>query len=141
MEAIDEMLQAGEITPQLAYKMVQQFDYCVASELAKAKTQDSPPLYRFHAGRLLAYRCIDNFKACILEDVTVTQLLDPISVKCYQEEQNLEMQVLDRCAWEAAQKHRADRKRRNVGGSGNKKTINPHDKVIIKSLSNFYIMP
>ncbi len=79
MEALDQMLTEGLITPDMAYKCVQQLDYCLAVELAKAR-RDADTMYRFVcSGGIRGYRCAFGLFAFVLRDVAFYRMRLPES--------------------------------------------------------------
>ncbi|XP_034245003.1 transcription initiation factor IIA subunit 2 [Thrips palmi] len=64
-ESLDELIQYGQITPQLAMKVLLQFDKSVNSALAgRVRSRLS-----FKAGKLNTYRFCDNVWTFMLNDV------------------------------------------------------------------------
>ncbi|KAE8745594.1 Transcription initiation factor IIA subunit 2 [Frankliniella fusca] len=64
-ESLDELIQYGQITPQLAMKVLLQFDKAVNSALAaRVRSRLS-----FKAGKLHTYRFCDNVWTFMLNDV------------------------------------------------------------------------
>jgi len=64
-ESLDELIQYGQITPQLAYKVLLQFDRSMNKALAeKVKNR-----LTFKAGKLHTYRFCDNVWTFLLSDV------------------------------------------------------------------------
>nr|CAG4648423.1 EOG090X0L7F [Moina brachiata]SVE93404.1 EOG090X0L7F [Moina brachiata] len=64
-ESLDELIQYGQITPQLALKVLVHFDRTMNQSLAqKVKTR-----LTFKAGKLNTYRFCDNVWTFLLSDV------------------------------------------------------------------------
>lgn len=64
-ESLDELIQYGQITPQLALKVLVQFDKSINSALnSKVKSRVT-----FKAGKLHTYRFCDNVWTLMLKDV------------------------------------------------------------------------
>ena len=63
-DALDEQISCQQITPDLALKVLQQFDRSMAAALSKVKTR-----YNFK-GKLKVYRYCDNVWTCVIEDTT-----------------------------------------------------------------------
>ena len=64
-ESLDELIQYGQITPQLAFKVLIQFDRSMNKALAeKVKNR-----LTFKAGKLHTYRFCDNVWTFLLSDV------------------------------------------------------------------------
>ena len=64
-ESLDELIQNGEITPQLALKMLLQFDQATNTALAtRVKNR-----LTFKAGKLKTYRFCNNVWIILLSDV------------------------------------------------------------------------
>ncbi|CAG2102717.1 unnamed protein product [Medioppia subpectinata] len=64
-ETLDEFIQSGQISPQLAVKVLIQFDKSINQSLAtRVKTRLS-----FKAGHLKTYRFCDNVWTFVLKDV------------------------------------------------------------------------
>ena len=94
LENLDNFLEAGVLSPELAYKVLQQFDHCMAKAIAEGRTRKPAPLYRFYAGRLLAYRRLDGLLACVFKDLVVYQMLDPLDVRRFMDEYELERRIM-----------------------------------------------
>jgi len=64
-ESLDEFIQYGQITPQLAFKVLLQFDKCINNALKqKVKARVT-----FKANKLNTYRFCDNVWTLMLNDV------------------------------------------------------------------------
>lgn len=64
-ESLDELIQYGQITPQLALKVLVQFDKSINAALStKVKSRVT-----FKAGKLHTYRFCDNVWTLMLKDV------------------------------------------------------------------------
>lgn len=64
-ESLDELIQYGQITPQLAIKVLLQFDKAINQALAtRVKSR-----LTFKAGKLNTYRFCDNVWTFMLNDV------------------------------------------------------------------------
>ncbi|CAD7091249.1 unnamed protein product [Hermetia illucens] len=64
-ESLDELIQYGQITPQLAFKVLLQFDKCINSALS----QRVKARVTFKANKLNTYRFCDNVWTLMLNDV------------------------------------------------------------------------
>ncbi|EDX00851.1 transcription initiation factor IIA subunit 2-2 [Drosophila yakuba] len=64
-ETLEEMIQSGEITQELANAVLQKYDKSVTNALSKKVTTK----INFTAGRLQTYRFCDNVWTLILKDV------------------------------------------------------------------------
>nr|ABM55601.1 transcription initiation factor IIA gamma chain-like protein [Maconellicoccus hirsutus] len=76
-ESLDELIQYGQITPQLAIKVLLQFDKTINNALAtKVKTRIS-----FKAGKLSTYRFCDNVWTFMLNDVEFREVAELAKVE------------------------------------------------------------
>uniref|UniRef100_T1GM55 Transcription initiation factor IIA subunit 2 n=1 Tax=Megaselia scalaris TaxID=36166 RepID=T1GM55_MEGSC len=64
-ESLDEFIQYGQITPQLAFKVLIQFDKCINNAL----NQKVKARVTFKANKLNTYRFCDNVWTLMLNDV------------------------------------------------------------------------
>ncbi|KAL5283998.1 GTF2A2 family protein [Megaselia abdita] len=64
-ESLDEFIQYGQITPQLAFKVLLQFDKCINNAL----NQKVKARVTFKASKLNTYRFCDNVWTLMLNDV------------------------------------------------------------------------
>ncbi len=53
LENLHDFLEMGDISPALAYRILQQFDHSVAKAVAEARTREPSPIYRFSASKYL----------------------------------------------------------------------------------------
>ncbi|XP_015792534.1 transcription initiation factor IIA subunit 2 [Tetranychus urticae] len=75
-ESLDEFVQCNQITPQLALKILVQFDKSINVALAsKVKTR-----LTFKAGHLRTYRFCDNVWTLVLKDVEFREAQELIKV-------------------------------------------------------------
>ncbi|GLG95358.1 hypothetical protein R5R35_013724 [Gryllus longicercus] len=71
-ESLDELIQYGQITPQLAIKVLLQFDRAINNALAtRVKSR-----LTFKAGKLNTYRFCDNVWTFMLNDVEFREMND-----------------------------------------------------------------
>ncbi|XP_011879266.1 PREDICTED: transcription initiation factor IIA subunit 2 [Vollenhovia emeryi] len=69
-ESLDELMQYGQITPQLALKVLLQFDKAINQALAtRVKSR-----LTFKAGKLNTYRFCDNVWTFMLNDVEIREV-------------------------------------------------------------------
>lgn len=74
-ESLDELIQSGMITPQLALKVLFVFDRCISQALAhRIKTR-----MNFH-GNLKTYRFCDNVWTLVLNEVEFKDVVEAIRV-------------------------------------------------------------
>ncbi|RWS12257.1 transcription initiation factor IIA subunit 2-like protein [Dinothrombium tinctorium] len=75
-ETLDDFIQCGQITPQLALKVLLQFDKCINVALAnRVKTR-----LTFKAGHLKTYRFCDNVWTFVLKDVEFREVQELVKV-------------------------------------------------------------
>jgi len=75
-ESLDELIQYNQISPQLALKVLQQYDKCVNAALAsRVKTRLS-----FKANKLNTYRFCDNVWTFMLNDVEFREVHELVKV-------------------------------------------------------------
>ncbi|XP_044744494.1 transcription initiation factor IIA subunit 2 [Coccinella septempunctata] len=76
-ESLDELIQYGQITPQLASKVVLQFDKSINQTLAtKVKSR-----LTFKAGKLNTYRFCDNVWTFMLNDVEFREVQEVTKIE------------------------------------------------------------
>ncbi|XP_076309574.1 transcription initiation factor IIA subunit 2-like isoform X2 [Tachypleus tridentatus] len=76
-ESLDELIQCGQITPNLALKVLLQFDKAINNALAnRVKTR-----LTFKAGHLKTYRFCDNVWTFVLEDVEFREVQELVRVE------------------------------------------------------------
>lgn len=75
-ESLDELIQCGQITTQLALKILLQFDKAINNALAnRVKTR-----LTFKAGHLDTYRFCDNVWTFVLKDVEFREVQELVKV-------------------------------------------------------------
>ncbi|XP_076332832.1 transcription initiation factor IIA subunit 2-like [Tachypleus tridentatus] len=75
-ESLDELIQCGQITPNLALKVLLQFDKAINNALAsRVKTR-----LTFKAGHLNTYRFCDNVWTFVLRDVEFREVQELVQV-------------------------------------------------------------
>ena len=62
-DSLDELISSQQITPDLALKVLKQFDSSMGAHLSRVRTR-----YNFK-GKLKVYRVCDNVWTCVVEDV------------------------------------------------------------------------
>lgn len=74
-ESLDELIQLGQITPELALKVLQQFDKAINNALAnRVKNKIN------FKGHLNTYRFCDNVWTFVLNDVEFKEVSDLVTV-------------------------------------------------------------
>ncbi|XP_054161961.1 transcription initiation factor IIA subunit 2-like [Oppia nitens] len=75
-ETLDDFIQSGQISPQLAIKVMLQFDRSINQSLAnRVKTR-----LTFKAGHLKTYRFCDNVWTFVLKDVEFREVQELVKV-------------------------------------------------------------
>ena len=76
-DSLDELISSQQITPDLALKVLKQFDSSMSTHLSRVRTR-----YNFK-GKLRVYRFCDNVWTCVVEDVEFrdTQGQDNVSAR------------------------------------------------------------
>jgi len=75
-ESLDELIQCGQITPQLALKVLLQFDKAINTALAnRVKNR------LMFKGKLNTYRFCDNVWTFVLNDVEFREMQDAVLVE------------------------------------------------------------
>ncbi|CAK9293183.1 unnamed protein product [Gordionus sp. m RMFG-2023] len=75
-ESLDEMLEGGQITPQIKFKVLAQFDKAINNALAnRVRTR-----INFRAGHLNTYRFCDNVWTFLLNDVDFREMSELLKI-------------------------------------------------------------